>query len=144
MALEALKEQNIPTANLKLLGTGRWDDVRLHRNPLAKGGWYAAPDGAGFSAFAARYKAKYGAEPVRQASLAYDSTLLAAALIKQMPPGQRFTPATLTNTAGFSGVDGIFRFLPSGVNQRGIAVMEIGAGSVRAISPAPKTFGAGT
>lgn len=144
LVLEALKEQNIPTANLKLLGTGRWDDARLYRNAMAKGGWYAAPDGAGFTSFAARYKAKYGAEPVRQASLSYDATLLAAALIKQMPPGQRFSQATLTNTGGFSGVDGIFRFLPSGSNQRGIAVMEIGSGSVRAISPAPKTFGAGT
>jgi ABC-type branched-subunit amino acid transport system substrate-binding protein len=76
--------------------------------------------------------------------LAYDSTLLAAALIKQMPPGQRFSQATLTNAAGFSGVDGIFRFLPSGANQRGIAVMEIKNGSVVAVSPAPKTFGAGT
>jgi ABC-type branched-subunit amino acid transport system substrate-binding protein len=144
LVLDALKEANIPTANLKLLGTGRWDDARLHRNPLAKGGWYAAPDGAGFAAFAARYKAKYGSEPVRQASLAYDATLLAVALIKQMPPGQRFSQATLTNTGGFSGVDGIFRFLPSGANQRGIAVMEIKNGSVAAISPAPKTFGAGT
>lgn len=144
LVLESLKEANISTASIKLLGTGRWDDARLHRNPLVKGGWYAAPDGAGFTAFSARYKAKYGSEPVRQASLSYDATLLAAALIKQMPPGQRFSQATLTNTGGFSGVDGIFRFLASGANQRGIAVMEIKNGAVTAISPAPKTFGAGT
>ncbi len=144
LVLDALKTANIPTANLKLLGTGRWDDARLHRNPLAKGGWYAAPDSAGFAAFAGRYRSKYGSDPARQASLSYDATLLAAALIKQMPPGQRFSQATLTNTGGFSGVDGIFRFLPNGINQRGIAVLEIGGGTVRAISPAPKTFGAGT
>lgn len=142
--LDVFKAANISTANFKLLGTGRWDDTRLHRNPVAKGGWYAAPDGAGFAAFAARFRAKYGTEPSRQASLAYDAALLASALIKQMPPGQRFSTATLTNVSGFSGVDGIFRFLANGVNQRGIAVMEIRSGSVTAVSPAPTNFGAGT
>ncbi len=142
--LEAMKAANVPVANLKLLGTGRWEDTRVRSNPALKGAWYAAPDGAGFAAFSSRYSAKYGSAPSRQASLAYDAALLAAALIKQMPPGQRFSAATLTNVSGFSGVDGIFRFTPSGVNQRGIAVMEIKSGGVSAISPAPKTFGAGT
>lgn len=144
LVLEALRSANIQTAKLQLLGTGRWDDPRLHKNPAANGGWYAAPDGAGFTAFSGRFSAKYGTAPSRQASLAYDATLLSAALIKQMPPGQRFAQATLTNAGGFSGVDGIFRFLPNGVNQRGIAVMEIRNGGVSAVSPAPKTFGAGT
>ncbi len=39
------------------------------RRPAAQGGWFAAPDPAGFRAFAGRYRAKYGQDPVRTATL---------------------------------------------------------------------------
>src|ERR1700674_4054583 len=54
-------------ANLKsvqLLGTGLWDNPRVFASSKLQGGLYAAPDPSGFRAFAARYRAKYGNEPV--------------------------------------------------------------------------------
>ena len=45
-----------------------------------QGGWFAAPDKAGFNAFAARYRASYGSQPVRIATLAYDAVFLLNAL----------------------------------------------------------------
>src|SRR6202007_1491967 len=70
-------------ANLKtiqLLGTGLWDNPRVLASPALQGGLYAAPDPAGFRGFANRYRKKYGGEPVRTATLAYDAVALTAAL----------------------------------------------------------------
>ena len=74
-----------PASNLKrvqLLGTGLWDDPRIFTDAALHGGWYAAPDAAGFRNFSARYRARYGQDPVRTATLAYDAVALVAALVK--------------------------------------------------------------
>lgn len=144
LVLEALQVAHAPLANLKLLGTGRWDDPRLFQNPLANGGWFAAPDGAGFQQFATRYRSKFpGIDPARTASLAYDAALLTAALSRQPAGPQRFAEAALTNPNGFAGIDGIFRFNARGLNERGLAVLEIRRGASVAVSPAPRSFAAG-
>lgn len=127
----------------QLLSTSAWDDPRALSNRALQGGWYAAPDKAGFNAFAARYRARYGQEPTRAASLAYDAVFLVEALYGKMGSAG-FTDATLTNPDGIIGTDGLFRFRPDGTNQRGLAVMQIGAGSATIVSPAPRSFSAGS
>lgn len=128
------------TKRLQLLGTGLWDDARIFGDSSLQGAWYAAPDSAGFNAFSSRYKTKYGQDPVRTATLAYDSTALIAALVKSQGGG-RISEDTLTNPSGFAGIDGIFRFRPDGTNERGLAVMKVGPNGGQVISPAPKSFG---
>src|SRR3984957_13082060 len=107
--------------NVQLLGTGLWDNPRVFASPTLQGGLYAAPDPAGFRSFSTRYKNKYGAEPVRTATLAYDAVALVAALSRSQG-GKRFTTEVLLNSSGFSGIDGLFRFRPEGINERGLAV----------------------
>jgi ABC-type branched-subunit amino acid transport system substrate-binding protein len=131
-------------ANLKsvqLLGTGLWDNPRVFASSKLQGGLYAAPDPAGFRAFAARYRAKYRNEPVRTATLAYDAVALVAALARTQG-GQRFTPEVLTNTSGFAGIDGLFRFRADGTNERGLAVMRAESSGSVAVAGSPKSFGA--
>ena len=56
-------------------------------------------------------------------------------------PGHRYTNATITDPNGFAGIDGIFRFLPNGFTERGLAVMEIAPnGQLTVASPAASTF----
>ena len=131
-------------ANLKsvqLLGTGLWDNPRVFASSKLQGGLYAAPDPAGFRAFAARYRAKYRNEPVRTATLAYDAVALVAALARTQG-GQRFTTDVLTNTSGFAGIDGLFRFRADGTNERGLAVMRAESSGSVAVAGSPKSFGA--
>jgi ABC-type branched-subunit amino acid transport system substrate-binding protein len=142
LVVEQLRQARAPLDALKLIGTGRWDDPALWRNPSLAGGWYAAPDSAGFQDFAGRFRARFNADPVRTASLAYDASLLVAALSRQQG-ASRFAEATLTNPNGFAGVDGIFRFKASGACERGIAVLEIRDGAITAVSPAPRSFATG-
>ena len=128
------------TKRVQLLGTGLWDDPRILNDASLQGGLYAAPDGAGFRNFAARYRTRYGQDPVRTATLAYDAVALVAALVKTQGP-QRFSDQTLTNSSGFAGIDGLFRFRSDGTNERGLAVLRVAPGGGQLVSPPPRAFG---
>src|SRR6516225_8258465 len=138
---EALAGAGANLRNIQLLGTGLWDNPRVFASASLQGGLYAAPDPAGFRAFSARYRTRYGGEPVRTATLAYDAVALVAALARTQG-AQRFSQDVLTNPSGFSGIDGLFRFRPDGTNERGLAVMRVGNGGGVAVAGSPKSFGA--
>jgi hypothetical protein len=137
--VQALIAAGMPSRGIQLLGTGLWDDPRLSGEASLHGGWYAAPDSAGFRNFSTRYRARYGQEPVRTATLSYDAVALVAALVKTQG-AQRFSDQVLTNASGFAGIDGLFRFRSNGTNQRGLAVLRVGPGSAQVISAPPRAF----
>ena len=142
-AVQALGAGGVNMRRLQLIGTGLWDaDPRISAEPGAQGGWFASPDPSGFRAFSGRYRSRYGQDPLRPATLAYDAVSLVAALVKTQGPA-RFAEETLTNQSGFAGIDGVFRFRPDGTNQRSLAVMRVTASGAQVIAPAPKAFGAG-
>ena len=138
---DALTAAGANLRNIQLLGTGLWDNPRVYASPSLQGGLYAAPDPAGFRAFSGRYRTKYGAEPVRTATLAYDAVALVAALARTQGQ-QRFAPDVLTSPSGFAGIDGLFRFRADGSNERGLAVMKVTTGGGVAVAGSPKSFGA--
>jgi ABC-type branched-subunit amino acid transport system substrate-binding protein len=137
--VQALAAAGVNLKRVQLLGTGLWDEARIFSTPALDGGWYAAPEPAGFRSFAQRYRARYGQDPVRTATLAYDAVALVAALVKtQGPVG--FSEQVLTNSSGFAGIDGVFRFRPDGTNERGLAVMRVSPQGGQVISPPPRGF----
>ena len=138
---DALTAAGANVRNVQLLGTGLWDNPRVFANPALQGGLYAAPDPAGFRAFSNRYRTKYGADPVRTATLAYDAVALVAALARTSGPA-RFSNETLTTSSGFAGIDGLFRFRADGTNERGLAVMRVGTNGPTPVVGSPRTFGA--
>jgi branched-chain amino acid transport system substrate-binding protein len=138
--VQTLVASGIDTKRVELLGTGLWEDAQIFSNPQLEGAWYAGPDATGFRNFSGRYRSRYGQDPVRTASLAYDAVALVAALVKTQGK-QRFSEAVLTNASGFTGIDGLFRFRPDGTNQRGLAVLSVSPTGGQLISPPPKGFG---
>ena len=140
---QALISAGVNGKRVQILGTGVWNDARVLKLGALQGAWFAAPDNAGFAGFAASYRDKYGADPSRIATLAYDAVALSVALARQQG-SERFTEQVLQGTSGFSGTDGIFRFRPDGQNERGLAVQMIRDGSTSVISPAPRSFGGAT
>lgn len=139
---QALTAAGINNKQVQILGTGLWNDARVLKLPALQGAWFAAPENGGFNAFAARYRAKYGSDPTRIATLAYDAVSLAAALAHTQG-SQRYSQNVLTNRSGFNGADGVFRFRADGTNERGLSVLQINDGTAVPISPAPHSF-AGT
>lgn len=127
-------------SRVRPLGTALWNEPRLLALPALQGGRFAGPDKAGFASFSQRYQARFGASPPRVASLGYDAVSLSVALRRQYGT-QAFTETTLTNPAGFSGMDGTFRFRPDGISERALAVYEIRNAAANVVSPAPKGLG---
>jgi ABC-type branched-subunit amino acid transport system substrate-binding protein len=141
--VQALAADQVNLKRVQLLGTGLWDEARIFSSPALNGGLYAAPESTGFRNFSGRYRTRFGQDPVRTATLSYDAVALVAALVKTQGP-QRFTAQVLTNSSGFSGIDGIFRFRPDGTNDRGLAVLRVAPAGGQIVSPAPRSFAPGT
>ena len=139
----ALQKAGVGKPNVQLIGTGLWDEQGIGSVAGLTGGWFAGPAPGAKSSFERRFKSAYGRQPPRIASLSYDAVSLSVALSRG-PQGDRFSAAKLTNPEGFAGVDGLFRFTPNGLNQRGLAVIEVTASGSRVVSPPPSRFsGAG-
>lgn len=141
--VSALAANGVDLRRVQLLGSGLWEDARISSSPALDGAWYAAPESTGFRNFSARYRARYGQDPVRTATLAYDAVALVAALVKTQGP-QRFSEPVLTNPSGFAGIDGVFRFRPEGTSERGLAVLRVAPSGGQVLSPAPHSFQPGT
>lgn len=136
---QILGANGIKPDEIQYLGSGQWDDSRVAQESNLNGAWYPAPDRAGFEAFARRYQAAFGSAPFRAATLAYDATSLASGLAARFGE-RRFSAEVLTSPSGFIGIDGAFRFLQNGLNERGLAIYQIDRGKVSIIDPAPRTF----
>lgn len=149
-----LAANGLSADKVQWLGTGLWDDPAAQKIPALYRGWYAAPEHADRSDFEQRYQAGFGTTPPRLASLAYDTTALAAVLARQNVDfysqdqdirdaawtSMIYRKDVLTNPNGFSGADGIFRLLPDGTVERGLAVMEITPDGPVTRNSAPATF----
>lgn len=135
----ALAANGLDSRSVQILGTGLWNDARVLNLPALQGAWFASPENAGFMGFAQRYHAKFGADPTRVATLAYDSVSLVAALARTQG-ARRFSEDVLTSATGFNGADGVFRFRPDGGNERGLSVLQVNNGSTVVVSPAPRSL----
>lgn len=137
---EQLGAANFNAQRVKPLGIGQWNDAAVFRIPQFQSAWFAAPDPSGFDNFAQRYRQRFNASPTRISTLSYDAVSLVIALVRTQ--GQRrFSDEVLTSASGFGGADGVFRFLPNGLNERALAVNEIRGNQAVVVSPAPKSFG---
>jgi ABC-type branched-subunit amino acid transport system substrate-binding protein len=135
---------DIDPAVVRFLGTSQWEQPEVSKEPALAGGWFTAPPPELWTDFQARYKDIYGAQPPRVATLGYDAAALAAALTRAAygAGGEPdFSLRILTQSSGFSGVDGAFRFLSSGEVERQLAILTVRrGGGFEVLDPAPRSF----
>jgi ABC-type branched-subunit amino acid transport system substrate-binding protein len=139
----ALTAGGITRERTKLLGSGQWDDPRILNDGALVGSWFPAPVKQGFETFSQKYQAAYGSAPPRNATLAYDGTVLAAGLVRQYG-AERFQSSVLASRNGFAGLDGVFRFTAGGLTERRLAVYEVTGSGARIVGPASRSFAAGS
>lgn len=120
-----ITQWNVPPATLQLRGL--------------QDGWFTLPDPALTAQFEARFTATYGQAPHPIAGLAYDGIAAIGALLGTGAP-DALSRASLTQGSGFVGVNGIFRLMPDGTNQRGLAIATIRNNAVVILEPAPRSF----
>jgi len=127
---------DIDPTKVRLMGTGLWEDAHTLSEPTLAGGWFVGPPVDARASFERRFKKIYGETPHRLATMAYDATALAAALAAS---GAGFDRVTLSNSRGFAGTDGVFRFDAGGLPERGLAVYEISTQGTAVIVGLPPT-----
>jgi ABC-type branched-subunit amino acid transport system substrate-binding protein len=136
---QLLSENGVNPATTQYIGLTRWDIPAATLSlPGVQGGVFAMPDPALFAQYQARYQAAFGEPPHPVSAIAYDGIAAIGALAKQ---GRGLDRASLTQGAGYVGVNGIFRLLPDGTNERGLAIARIQNSTVSVIEPAPRSFG---
>ncbi len=127
--------ENIPL----ILGTGAWDDTDVTSAPALDGAFFAAPSTDLRQQFERNYTTNFGGTAPRLASLSYDSVALAVTLGRTLgPSGYTFT--SLTNSSGFAGINGLFRFKPDGTIERALAIMTIAPGGPAVAEPGLAAF----
>jgi outer membrane PBP1 activator LpoA protein len=139
--LPALARYGAPPGSAILVGTELWNNEPGIANAAGlKGALFAAVPDERFRKLADRYRAKFNSSPSRLASFGYDSVLLVNSLAGSWPIGTPFPKAALSNREGFAGIDGVFRFTPANVAERGLEVQQVGNGAITTVSPAPRSF----
>ncbi|WP_374436143.1 penicillin-binding protein activator [Tabrizicola sp.] len=139
---QLLVENGIDRTTTQFIGLTRWDIPPATLSlPGVQGGWFAMPDPGLSAQFRARYESAYGSQPSPVAALAYDGIAAIGALANRAQDGAPLSKGDLTQSAGFAGVSGIFRLLPNGTNERGLAVATIRTNQVVVIDAAPRSFG---
>jgi ABC-type branched-subunit amino acid transport system substrate-binding protein len=133
-----LRSLGVDLSQKILIGTGQWRTSNL-KAPDLQGAIFADMDQSRFEVFKQRYSQKFGSEPSVNAALGYDTVLLVGGLLREKP-GQQITRAEIERRQGFIGASGIFRFLPSGLNQRGLAIYKIENGQAVVALPSPSSF----
>ncbi len=126
----------------RVLGTDLWSgESVVATTPALRGSWFSAVSDARFRRFSTSYKTRFGAQPYRIATLGYDAVLLTLRIARDWRVGAPFPVARLTDSGGFIGLDGAFRFRRNGVIERALEVREVTANGVVVVSPAPTRFG---
>ena len=140
LLVQLLPEAGIDPAKVQYAGLARWD-VPAQTLALSgvQGGLFALPDYARAQSFSTRYEATFSSKPHQLAGLAYDGVAAIGALVAR-GTNNALGAAALTQTAGFEGVDGIFRLRKDGTNERGLAIATIQDKQVVILDPAPAAF----
>jgi hypothetical protein len=138
---DLLPENGLNPAEVQFIGLQRLD---IPSSALTLSGlqnaWFALPDPGLIGQFSSRYVANYGRQPHPNAYLGYDAVAAVGALFAS-DASNPLSSASLTQGSGFAGVGGVFRLLPDGTNERGLAVAQIQNQQVIVIDPAPRSFG---
>ena len=138
---QLLADNGMGPSVTQFIGLTRWDiPAATLALPGVQGGWFAMPDPALYAQYQARYQASFSEPPHPISGLAYDGVAAIGALLRNAGPGP-IRAASLTQGAGFVGVNGIFRLRADGTNERVLAIAQIQNGQAVVIEAAPRSFG---
>ena len=141
----ALKKLNKDERDFQLIGTSQWDDIAIANDSNLLGAWFPAPENGRFRNFERAYYQNFNKFPPRISSLVYDLTAVSIELANrsgrlQAPKIADFIGYENPPVNGFDGIDGPFRFLPNGLVQRNLAVLQVGGGKFDTIDRAVDRF----
>ncbi|MCY4346775.1 MAG: penicillin-binding protein activator [Aestuariivita sp.] len=140
LLVQLLPEAGLAMPEVQLVGLSRWDlPVQTLDLPGVQDGWFALPNPDLSRQFANRYREIYADSPHPIASLAFDGMIAIITTLEESG-SNRVNSATLTQSQGFDGANGLFRFNPDGSTKRALAIATVDNKQVIVIDPAPKSL----
>lgn len=109
---------------IQLLGSTQWSALDLSGSAAFRDAWFAAPDPLRFAAFDDAYSNTTGKAGGIITGLAFDGV----ELLRTLGQSGALSAKGLTRKEGFTGVIGPYRFEKSGLCERGLGVLKVGAG----------------
>jgi ABC-type branched-subunit amino acid transport system substrate-binding protein len=136
---QLLPENGLDTSRVQMMGITRWDTPpqTLAFEGL-QNGWFAIPDPSATASFNARYSSSFGGTPHVLAALGYDAIQMIA---ETSQTAGRLSAEDFASIPGVNGANGVFRLLPDGTNQRGMAIAQVVDEDMQIIDPAPRSLG---
>lgn len=129
--------------NTKFLGVGGWNSGVTLKEPSLRGGVFASPDPSIQQLYVERFEAAFGRQPHPLGALAYDALAAVGAMTAEArttASSYPFRLEAITAPSGFVGVNGVFRFLPNGLNERELAILEVTPEGFEVVDPAATSF----
>jgi ABC-type branched-subunit amino acid transport system substrate-binding protein len=114
-------------SNLQFVGTSKFDgDNNILNNPYMNGVIFVGADPKKLDKFYKDYNEIYRQDPIKISSMLYDLINIVDYVYKKTKNG-RYLPdkKALLDPFGFDGIDGRFRFLPNGIVERNMFVLQI-------------------
>jgi ABC-type branched-subunit amino acid transport system substrate-binding protein len=119
---------NATQPDVWMVGTDIWESAARQMPKDLRGGRYVMASAPAWQGFESRFEEAFGHKPDRLAAAAYDAVRVAVTEKKET--GRlSLDAAFLTRPSGFEGINGTFRFLPAGDNERALQIVEVGDGA---------------
>lgn len=142
--VSSIKKQNTDEREFQLIGTSQWNEISTTNDINLYGAWIPAPENEPFRNFEKNYYHHFNKLPPRISSIAYDLTYAIIEISKNKTDQKiklsDFTEYSSKTKNGFEGLDGMFRFLPNGIIQRNLAVLQVSSGKFETIEKSSKNF----
>lgn len=145
----SLKQKNIEEKRFQIVGINQWEEPITLTSKALEGAWFVAPDNREFQIFEKKYSKHFGKVPPRVSSIVYDLVAVMTKLsrvrgseirIKDIVEFSDYIDGGKIKVNGFVGIDGAFRFLSNGLNQRNMAIFKISNGGFEMIERPATTF----
>ncbi|MCI4662670.1 MAG: penicillin-binding protein activator [Neomegalonema sp.] len=134
---------DVSPRDARFIGSSVWNTPTTRKETSLRNGWFAAPDPSLVALFEQRFVSTYARKPHALGGLAFDAIASVGAMVSEARAAGNpypFMPEAITHWRGFAGVNGIFRFLPDGQNERGLAILQVNESNFTVIDPAPTSF----
>ena len=136
----ALMYYDVHPDKVKYLGTAQLENPKVYNERAFRGAWFPSVSTKYSGKFDVAYKKYFNRDPIKIASLAYDSI----SLVNSIGEGKGYLDGKdLLNPNGWTGINGIFRFKADGASERNMDIKEVVGGATvktKIISPAKTNF----
>lgn len=130
------EQAKVPAGGIQIIGSADWNnDPTVASTAFLQGAIYPAVDDKGYQAILPQYQQRFGGTPHPFVTLAFTAVILAN--VSSLSMGTpRYDRSLLTAPAGFSGRDGVFRFLQDGRSEYALVIKKIGDGGASVVDAA--------